>query len=207
MTGTPLVARRSLARDQRPRRRGRLKRRGVRYSARAVDASACRAQTRPSVHGPPGRRLVLPLPGSCRALFTLLTIEAAFGRAREYSRPPLRGSVRRHGERRLLRDDCSEQRRPQRYVERVSGANDKRRVIFTQSPASNASNHIGVICTGGTGCGPGTRNLADLFEVAIDPLNGRAGVIYTDDTLTTTTDPNSLSCLAGETVFPLPQLV
>ena len=28
------------------------------------------------------------------------------------------------------------------------------------------------------------RNLLDLFEVAIDPQNGRAGVIYTDDTLT-----------------------
>jgi hypothetical protein len=34
MTGTPLAARRSLARDQRPRRRGGLKRRGVRYFRR-----------------------------------------------------------------------------------------------------------------------------------------------------------------------------
>src|SRR5882724_1176588 len=28
------------------------------------------------------------------------------------------------------------------------------------------------------------RNLVDLFEVAIDPLNGRAAIAYVDDTLT-----------------------
>jgi hypothetical protein len=67
---------------------------------------------------------------------------------------------------------------------------------FTQSTVSNTSNHVGVICTNGTGCAPGTRNLLDLFEVAIDPQNGRAGVIYTDDTLTKDT--------AGD---PLPQVV
>jgi hypothetical protein len=67
---------------------------------------------------------------------------------------------------------------------------------FAQSLVSNTPNHVGVICTNGTGCAPGTRNLLDLFEVAIDPLNGRAGVIYTDDTLTKTS--------SGD---PLPQLV
>jgi hypothetical protein len=67
---------------------------------------------------------------------------------------------------------------------------------FTQSTVSNTSNHLGVICTNGTGCAPGTRNLLDLFEVAIDPQNGRAGVIYTDDTLT--------KDAAGD---PLPQVV
>jgi hypothetical protein len=67
---------------------------------------------------------------------------------------------------------------------------------FTQSAVSNTSNHVGVICTNGTGCAPGTRNLLDLFEVAIDPQNGRAGVIYTDDTLT--------KDAAGH---PLPQVV
>ena len=36
----------------------------------------------------------------------------------------------------------------------------------------------------------------DLFEVAIDPLNGKAGVIYTDDAHTTDSDGN-----------PLPQIV
>jgi len=67
---------------------------------------------------------------------------------------------------------------------------------FTQNKVSNTSNHVGVICTNGTGCAPGTRNLLDLFEVAIDPQNGRAGVIYTDDTLTKDSSGN-----------PLPQVV
>jgi hypothetical protein len=56
---------------------------------------------------------------------------------------------------------------------------------FTQSLVSNAPNHMGVICTEGAACPqpqiPGTRNLLDLFKVAIDPGNGKAAVIYTDD--------------------------
>ena len=67
---------------------------------------------------------------------------------------------------------------------------------FTQSKVSNTSNHTGVICTQGTGCAPGTRNLLDLFEVSINPQNGKAAVIYTDDTLTTDGSGN-----------PLPQIV
>lgn len=67
---------------------------------------------------------------------------------------------------------------------------------FTQSLVSNHSNHVGVVCTGGISCRPGTRNLLDLFQIAIDPLNGLAGVIYTDDTLTTQNNGS-----------PLPQVV
>jgi len=56
---------------------------------------------------------------------------------------------------------------------------------FAQSLESNAPNHLGVICTDGIACPqpqiPGTRNLLDLFKVAIDPQNGKAAVIYTDD--------------------------
>jgi hypothetical protein len=56
---------------------------------------------------------------------------------------------------------------------------------FTQSVVSNTPNHVGVICTDGIACPqpqiPGTRNLLDLFKVAIDPQNGKAAVIYTDD--------------------------
>jgi hypothetical protein len=56
---------------------------------------------------------------------------------------------------------------------------------YTQSLVSNAPNHMGVICTDGIACPqpqiPGTRNLLDLFKVAIDPGNGKAAVIYTDD--------------------------
>jgi hypothetical protein len=56
---------------------------------------------------------------------------------------------------------------------------------FAQSLVSNAPNHMGVICTEGIACPqpqiPGTRNLLALFKVAIDPQNGKAAVIYTDD--------------------------
>ena len=67
---------------------------------------------------------------------------------------------------------------------------------FTQSLVNKTPNHIGVICTSGTACKPGTRNLLDLFEVAIDPQNGLAGIIYVDDTITTTD--------SGD---PLPQII
>jgi hypothetical protein len=79
---------------------------------------------------------------------------------------------------------------------------------FTQSLVSNHPNHVGVICFGGTGCTAGTRNLLDLFQVAIDPQNGKAAIIYTDDTISTTSSSTgSFSCLPGETTCPLPQLV
>ena len=55
---------------------------------------------------------------------------------------------------------------------------------FTQTQVTPSPNHVGPICTGGISCKPGTRNLLDLFEIAIDPENGKAGIIYTDDTLT-----------------------
>ncbi len=69
-------------------------------------------------------------------------------------------------------------------------------VNFTQSRVNNKTNHVGVICTGGTSCQSGTRNLLDLFQVAIDPQNGKAVIIYTDDTLT-----------KGSSGNPLPQVV
>jgi len=67
---------------------------------------------------------------------------------------------------------------------------------FAQSLVSNTPNHVGVICTSGTACAPGTRNMLDLFEVTIDPQNGKAGIIYTNDTLTLDSSGN-----------PLPQLI
>src|SRR5712691_7348783 len=63
---------------------------------------------------------------------------------------------------------------------------------FTQSTVTAHPNHVGVICTNGTGCSPGTRNLLDLFQDAIDPLNGLAAIIYTDDTLTTQSNGSPL---------------
>jgi hypothetical protein len=67
---------------------------------------------------------------------------------------------------------------------------------FAQSLVSNSSNHTGIVCTEGSACDPATRTLLDLFEVAIDPQNGKAAVIYTDDAHTTDADGN-----------PLPQVV
>ena len=71
---------------------------------------------------------------------------------------------------------------------------------FTQVAVSAHPNHVGVVCTFGTGCARGTRNLLDLFEVAINPQNGKAAVIFTDDTLTTYTRSDG-------TVAPLPQVI
>lgn len=79
---------------------------------------------------------------------------------------------------------------------------------FTQTPVNGSPNHIGVICTGGTGCGPGTRNLLDLFQIAINPQNSKAAIIYVDDTLTTSPDPNNFACLPNQSPpCPLPQAV
>jgi hypothetical protein len=67
---------------------------------------------------------------------------------------------------------------------------------FTQSTVSAHPNHVGEVCTQGIACTPGTRNLLDLFQVGIDPINGLAAIIYTDDTISTTSSGS-----------PLPQVV
>jgi hypothetical protein len=67
---------------------------------------------------------------------------------------------------------------------------------FQQSRVSNTPNHVGVICTAGIACAPGTRNLLDLFQVALDPRSDKAAVIYTDDTINQTSSGT-----------PLPQVV
>jgi hypothetical protein len=88
------------------------------------------------------------------------------------------------------------------YFAQLSGGS------FTQTQINAASNHHGVVCTGGIGCGPGTRNLLDLFQVAIDPVVGKAAVIYTDDTLSTSNATNNFACLPTQTPpCPLPQAV
>src|SRR5207245_4086926 len=50
---------------------------------------------------------------------------------------------------------------------------------FQQSLVSNTPNHVGVISTQGTGCRRGTRNLLDLFKVAIRSATAAAAVPYT----------------------------
>jgi len=54
---------------------------------------------------------------------------------------------------------------------------------FVQSLVTNSPNHIGAICGRGGSCPFGTRNLLDLFEVAIDPENGLAAIVYAEDAL------------------------
>jgi hypothetical protein len=79
---------------------------------------------------------------------------------------------------------------------------------FTQTQVNSAINHHGVICTGGASCGPGTRNLLDLFQVAIDPPSGKAAVIYVDDTLNISSDPSNFACFPNQPPpCPLPQAV
>lgn len=62
---------------------------------------------------------------------------------------------------------------------------------FAQMLVTSTPNHVGVICTSGIACAPGTRNLLDLFEVAIDS-SGRAGIVYTDDTISTDASGNKV---------------
>jgi hypothetical protein len=67
---------------------------------------------------------------------------------------------------------------------------------FAQNLVSSTPNHVGVICMEGSNCDPAKRTLLDLFEVAINPQNGRPAIIYTDDQLMTDGGGN-----------PLPQIV
>jgi hypothetical protein len=79
---------------------------------------------------------------------------------------------------------------------------------LTQTQVNAAANHHGVICTGGIGCTAGTRNLLDLFQVAIDPVVSKAAIIYTDDTLTTSNSTSNFACLPTQAPpCPLPQAV
>jgi hypothetical protein len=63
---------------------------------------------------------------------------------------------------------------------------------------SNTPNRVGAVCLEGSGC-EGDRELLDLFEVAEDPISGKAAVIYTNSTISTWTEN-------GET-HELPEIV
>ena len=59
---------------------------------------------------------------------------------------------------------------------------------------SNTPNRVGRICLNGSACPNNTdRELLDLFEVAEDPISGKAAVIYTDSTIDTWTNPNGVT--------------
>lgn len=72
---------------------------------------------------------------------------------------------------------------------------------FQQIKVSNTPNHVGAICLSGDACANQdvTRTLLDLFEVAENPLTGKASIAYTDDTFNTWS--------YNGTTFPLPELV
>lgn len=63
---------------------------------------------------------------------------------------------------------------------------------------SNTPNRVGAVCLEGSACN-GDRELLDLFEVAEDPISGKAAVIYTDTTVSTWT--------SGGVSHELPEIV
>jgi hypothetical protein len=66
---------------------------------------------------------------------------------------------------------------------------------------SNTPNRIGAVCTQGSGCaGNANRELLDLFEVAEDPLTGKAAIIYTSSQISIYTTPDAV-------VHQLPEVV
>jgi hypothetical protein len=59
---------------------------------------------------------------------------------------------------------------------------------WTVKKVSNTPNRVGAVCLSGSACtGNVNRELLDLFEVAEDPISGKAAVIYTDTTVDTYT--------------------
>lgn len=61
------------------------------------------------------------------------------------------------------------------------------RSSFKEVRATKDAIHKGNICTSGTGCAPGTRDLLDFFQLDLDPC-GKVVITYTDnsrDTVTT----------------------
>ena len=59
---------------------------------------------------------------------------------------------------------------------------------WTVKQVSNTPNRVGAVCLAGSACRNNTnRELLDLFQVAEDPLTGKAAIIYTDSTIDTWT--------------------
>jgi hypothetical protein len=66
---------------------------------------------------------------------------------------------------------------------------------------SNTPNRVGAVCTEGAGCANNTnRELLDLFEVAENPVNDKAAIIYTSSEISTYTTPDGV-------VHKLPEIV
>ena len=66
---------------------------------------------------------------------------------------------------------------------------------------SNTPNRVGAVCTEGSACaGNVNRELLDLFEVAEDPITGKAAIIYTSSQISIYTTPDGV-------VHQLPEVV
>jgi len=71
---------------------------------------------------------------------------------------------------------------------------------------SNTPNRVGPVCLSGSGCVNNTnRELLDLFEVAEDPISGKAAVIYTDSTIDTWLDSSGAKRQLPEIVIAFEQ--
>src|SRR5215469_920909 len=57
---------------------------------------------------------------------------------------------------------------------------------WTVKQVSNTPNRVGAVCLNGSAC-TSNRQLLDLFQVAEDPLTGKAAIVYTDSTIDTWT--------------------
>jgi hypothetical protein len=111
----------------------------------------------------------------------------------------------------------------QLFFNQVTSANSTTPVSH-QVIASPHPMHYNDICMGGTGCitSQGNRNMADFFEVKVDPISGRARIVYNDtsnglvqgvrDTaadhqgaalVTVITQNTGLNALTGEPLAPL----
>jgi hypothetical protein len=77
---------------------------------------------------------------------------------------------------------------------------------WTVKKVSNTPNRVGRICLEGSGCVNNVdRELLDLFEVAEDPITGKAAVIYTDSTIDTWTGSDGITHQLPEIVLAFEQ--
>jgi hypothetical protein len=77
---------------------------------------------------------------------------------------------------------------------------------WTVKKVSNIPNRVGRICLEGSGCVNNVdRELLDLFEVAEDPITGKAAVIYTDSTIDTWTGSDGVTHQLPEIVLAFEQ--
>lgn len=84
-------------------------------------------------------------------------------------------------------------------TQRIGGA-------WSTGLVSNTPNRVGRVCLNGSACPQNRdRELLDLFEVAENPANGKAAVIYTETTTDTWTGPDGVTHQLPEIVLAYEQ--